>query len=80
MIAPFTGRTMFLKEFSEPLGFRPENSLLEFGCTLGHLGAGDQMVGLREMMTKNLASSGDLIGLLGVGVGQTWSAAVLEVC
>ena len=78
-IFPFTGRDTLIKEFAEPLDVDPDMTLVDFGCCIGHLGSADQLVGLHEVRNKALVGSGEYLALIGMGAGQTWSIAVLQV-
>ncbi|WP_263169681.1 ketoacyl-ACP synthase III family protein [Streptomyces sp. SCSIO ZS0520] len=48
----------------------------ELGRTSGHLGAGDALANLAELLPG--AGRGDLFVLIGAGAGFTWSATVVE--
>ncbi|GAB2729432.1 ketoacyl-ACP synthase III family protein [Kitasatospora kifunensis] len=56
-----------------------ERTTWEFARTVGHLGAADQFAGLHHLQRSQSLTPGDHVLLLGVGVGFTWSAAMLEV-
>ncbi|MFG2063942.1 ketoacyl-ACP synthase III family protein [Micromonospora sp. NPDC048871] len=77
MVTPFVGRTLYHNSFVRPLDFTPRNTLLEFGLTIGHLGAADQILGLHHLAGSDLLEPGSRILLIGTGMGFTFSAAVL---
>jgi 3-oxoacyl-[acyl-carrier-protein] synthase-3/clorobiocin biosynthesis protein CloN2 len=56
-----------------------ERSTWEFGRTLGHLGASDQIVSLDHLVSTGQLGAGDHFLMLGVGPGVTISAAVVKV-
>ena len=47
--------------------------------TIGHLGAGDQVASIDQLLRASLLRAGQRCLLLAVGAGFSWSAAVLEV-
>ncbi|MET9496575.1 ketoacyl-ACP synthase III family protein [Streptomyces sp. NPDC006552] len=49
------------------------------GTDTGHLGAGDAVANLADLLGRDDVRSGDLLVLLSAGAGFTWSAAILEV-
>ncbi|MFC0003931.1 ketoacyl-ACP synthase III family protein [Micromonospora siamensis] len=78
-VVPFIHRGGGQGENYDLLGFGEKKSLWEFGRTVGHLGAGDQPAGLNHLLERHLVAPGDLVLLIGVGVGFSFTAAVLEV-
>ena len=46
---------------------------------IGHLGAGDQVASIDQLLRASLLRAGQRCLLLAVGAGFTWSAAVLEI-
>ncbi|MGW1620939.1 ketoacyl-ACP synthase III family protein [Streptomyces sp. NPDC002172] len=61
------------------LGLPLEKSTWEFGRTVGHLGASDQIVSLDHLLTAGELGPGDHLLMLGVGPGVTLSAAVVRI-
>lgn len=61
------------------LGLAMSRSTWEFGRTIGHLGASDQVVSLDHLLERGLLKPGDRMLLLGVGPGVTVSCAVVEI-
>ncbi|MGW8701871.1 ketoacyl-ACP synthase III family protein [Streptomyces eurythermus] len=61
------------------LGLPMSASTWEFGRTLGHLGASDQVVALDELVTTGELGPGDHLLMLGMGPGVTLSCAVVKV-
>jgi 3-oxoacyl-[acyl-carrier-protein] synthase-3 len=78
-VLPFFGRDFIEREYLGLLGIREEDTLLGLGLLLGHLGAGDQIVGLHHLVSAELVTTGDLVMLLGVGAGFTWTAALVRI-
>jgi 3-oxoacyl-[acyl-carrier-protein] synthase-3 len=78
-IVPFVHRGDGKPENYDLLGFTEAQSLWGYGQHTGHLGAGDQFAGLNYLAENKELSSGELIFLLGVGAGNSFSAAVLEI-
>lgn len=61
------------------LGLPMEKSVWEFGRTVGHLGASDQVVSLDHLLTAGELGPGDHLLMLGVGPGVTLSCAVVRI-
>ncbi|CAL9327165.1 ketoacyl-ACP synthase III family protein [Streptomyces sp. SudanB182_2057] len=61
------------------LGLAMSRSTWEFGRTVGHLGASDQVVSLNHLLERGELKPGDVMLLLGVGPGVTVSCAVVEI-
>lgn len=78
-VFPFVGKESLAKEFARPLGVSLDRTMMDFGCRTGHLGSADQLVGLCEIQRKSLVSSGEIVALVGMGAGQTWSVAILRI-
>jgi 3-oxoacyl-[acyl-carrier-protein] synthase-3/clorobiocin biosynthesis protein CloN2 len=61
------------------LGLPMERSTWEFGRTVGHLGASDQIVSLDHLLSTGELGPGDHLLMLGVGPGVTISCAIVGV-
>jgi 3-oxoacyl-[acyl-carrier-protein] synthase-3 len=61
------------------LGLPIERCTWEFGRTTGHIGTGDQAIGLHHLVTTGRVQRGDRLLLLGGGTGYTLTAAVVEI-
>jgi 3-oxoacyl-[acyl-carrier-protein] synthase-3/clorobiocin biosynthesis protein CloN2 len=61
------------------LGLPMAASVWEFGRTLGHLGASDQVVALDHLVVSGQLGPGDHLLMLGVGPGITVSCAVVQI-
>jgi 3-oxoacyl-[acyl-carrier-protein] synthase III len=61
------------------LGLDMDRSTWDFGRTVGHLGASDQIVALEHLLAGGQLNPGEHVLLLGVGPGVTVSAAVVRV-
>ncbi|NGO10415.1 secondary metabolite biosynthesis protein [Streptomyces sp. HC44] len=61
------------------LGLPVERSTWDLGRTTGHVGTGDQFIGLHHLVTTGRVRRGDQVLLLGGGTGYTLTAAVLEI-
>ena len=53
--------------------------VVDLGRASGHLGAGDAIANLADLLARGPVVPGDLIVLLSAGGGFTWSAAIVEV-
>jgi len=78
-VLPFIHRGGGRSENYDVLGFEEKQSLWDFGKQTGHLGGGDQCAGLNYLLETRAVSPGDLVLLMGVGVGHSFTAAVLEI-
>ncbi|MFG2892266.1 ketoacyl-ACP synthase III family protein [Streptomyces sp. NPDC048248] len=61
------------------LGLPMEKSTWDFGRTVGHLGASDQIISLDHLLTAGELRPGDHLLMLGVGPGVTLSSAVVRI-
>jgi 3-oxoacyl-[acyl-carrier-protein] synthase III len=77
-VPPFVGRRHFTAHYALPLGFDPASSLLDLGLTVGHMLAADQFFGLDYLLRHDQVKPGDLVMLIGEGVGLTFSCAIVE--
>ncbi|MDT0378449.1 ketoacyl-ACP synthase III family protein [Streptomyces sp. DSM 42041] len=64
--------------FHEQLGVDPATTTYDWGRDYGHMGAGDQIIGIDHVVEARSPQSGDLLVTMGVGVGFMWTVAVLE--
>ncbi|WP_328322438.1 3-oxoacyl-[acyl-carrier-protein] synthase III C-terminal domain-containing protein [Streptomyces sp. NBC_00388] len=53
--------------------------VIELGSGTGHLGAGDAIANLADLLDGGSLRPADLVVLLSAGAGFTWSAAIVEV-
>lgn len=53
--------------------------VVPLGSDTGHLGAGDAVANLCDLLDRDDVRPGDLLVLLSAGAGFTWSAAIVEV-
>ncbi|MFE9107798.1 ketoacyl-ACP synthase III family protein [Actinomadura geliboluensis] len=61
------------------LGLPMSKSTWEFGRTVGHLAASDQLVSLDHLLTAGELRPGDHMLLVGVGPGVTLSSAIVQI-
>lgn len=76
---PFYGRPLAYRHVLEPLGVPAAKTRIDLGAQLGHLGASDQTVALWYDLHRGQVAPGDRVLLIGIGVGMTWTAALLEI-
>ncbi len=57
------------------IGWRASDPLLDYG----HLGAGDEIVGLNQLLRSGRCAPDDLILAIGAGIGYCRTAAILQV-
>ncbi|GAA3343096.1 3-oxoacyl-ACP synthase III [Amorphoplanes nipponensis] len=78
-VLPNFGARRMEPGFFRPFGIDPARTTWPWGRSVGHLGAGDQFAGLAHLARTGRLRSGELIALMGVGGGFTWSCAVFEI-
>ncbi|MFL6127406.1 3-oxoacyl-[acyl-carrier-protein] synthase III C-terminal domain-containing protein, partial [Actinophytocola sp.] len=77
--APHYGRRLVETQVLRPLGITEDRTMTELGLRVGHLGASDQIVALDHLLRGGEVAVGDHVLLLGIGVGMTWTAVLLEL-
>jgi 3-oxoacyl-[acyl-carrier-protein] synthase-3 len=73
------GRNLLDREYYRELKIQESATTWRFGRCTGHLGAGDQIVGLSLLMDHGALNPGDRCMMIGVGSGFTWTCAVIEI-
>ncbi|MGW2647462.1 ketoacyl-ACP synthase III family protein [Streptomyces sp. NPDC001393] len=61
------------------LGFTEKQSTWEVGRRYGHIGPGDQFLGIEHLVLERAVGPGDLVLVVAAGAGFSFSAAVLEI-
>jgi 3-oxoacyl-[acyl-carrier-protein] synthase-3 len=77
--APHYGRRLVETQVLRPLGISEDRTMTRLGLRVGHLGASDQVVALDHLLRSDEVGDGDHVLLLGIGVGMTWTAVLLEL-
>ncbi|MEC3976326.1 ketoacyl-ACP synthase III family protein [Amycolatopsis sp. H20-H5] len=77
--APHYGRRLVDTQILRPMGIAEDQTMFALGRRVGHLGASDQVVALDFLLRNRTVGPGDHVLLLGIGVGMTWTAVVLEI-
>lgn len=78
-VLPHLGRRRLDAAFFQPFGIPVERTVLDWAGTVGHLGAADQFAALAHLAAEGRLVPGQLVLLVGVGAGFTWSCAVLRI-
>ena len=78
-VLPHFGRRRLRSNYLRYLEIDLDRSNWAVSRTIGHLGAGDQVVSIDQLLRASLLRAGQRCLLLAVGAGFTWSAAVLEI-
>jgi 3-oxoacyl-[acyl-carrier-protein] synthase-3 len=78
VLLPAVGRA-FLQRYLDMLDISISRTTWDYYATTSHIGPGDQFSALAHLMDHDRCSSGDVILLIGEGVGFQFSVAVLEV-
>ncbi|MGX7825918.1 ketoacyl-ACP synthase III family protein [Actinokineospora sp. 24-640] len=79
VVLPNFGRLRLQAFYYDPFGIAAVRTAWDWGRTVGHLGAGDQIGGLDHLVTTGRARPGDRVVLVGIGAGYSWGCAVLEI-
>ena len=79
ILPPFYGRSLLHSQCLTPLGITEDRTRAELGYTVGHIGASDQAIALTDLAQRGAVRPGDLVLLLGIGLGMTWTAVALEI-
>ncbi|CAL9653051.1 ketoacyl-ACP synthase III family protein [Streptomyces sp. enrichment culture] len=77
-ILPAIGKE-FLQRYLDILNIPVSRTTWDHYATTGHIGPGDQFSGLSYLIENDRCSSGDVILLIGEGIGFQMSVAVLKV-
>ena len=78
VLCPHYGAALVERHCLTPLGIPAERTLAWLGRRYGHIGAGDQFLGLEHLLDHGLLDAGDYALLLGIGVGMSFSAAIVR--
>ncbi|MFL1899199.1 ketoacyl-ACP synthase III family protein [Streptomyces tauricus] len=73
------GHEMLTRVFLQPLGLPVERTAWQWGRRIGHLANSDQFLALEHQVRTGVLHEGDLVLMVGMGVGFVWTAAVLEI-
>ncbi|MCG6498011.1 ketoacyl-ACP synthase III family protein [Kitasatospora sp. A2-31] len=74
-----TGHQRMLWQLEQQLGVDEKRSTWEFCREVGHLGAGDHIAGLNELLETGEVATGDRVLLVGGGTGYSCTSAVVEI-
>jgi 3-oxoacyl-[acyl-carrier-protein] synthase-3 len=66
-------------DFRRRMGLGETRTTWPWGREVGHLGAGDQAGGLTHLIEAGSLHAGDRVALVGVGLGENYGCAVLEI-
>ncbi|GLZ42590.1 ketoacyl-ACP synthase III family protein [Actinokineospora sp. NBRC 105648] len=78
-VLPFLHRGGDQRENYDVLGYRAEQTVWDYGRGVGHLGAGDHCAGLNHLVETGSLVAGDIVVLVGAGLGFNFHAAVLQI-
>ncbi|SEF36864.1 3-oxoacyl-[acyl-carrier-protein] synthase-3 [Amycolatopsis pretoriensis] len=79
VLLPHYGRHLLDTQCLQPLGITADLTLCHAGNQWGHIGPNDQIIGLTHLLTRGAVAPGDHVALLGIGIGMTWTAAILRI-
>ncbi|GAA2382309.1 ketoacyl-ACP synthase III [Streptomyces glaucosporus] len=60
------------------LGVERSRTTYDWGQDFGHMGAGDELIGMNHVVEERDPRPGDFLVAMGVGAGFVWTVAVLE--
>ncbi|KUN85229.1 3-oxoacyl-ACP synthase [Streptomyces griseoruber] len=78
-VLPHLGRKRLRAGYLARFGIAEDRTTWEWSRGIGHLGAGDQIAGFDHLVGSGSLGAGDLVVLMGVGAGFTYSCAVVEM-
>ncbi len=67
------------RKFRDSFGIDDSKTTWDWGRTVGHLNAGNQIGGLNHLLESGAVRPGDRVALCGNGVGFSYGCAVLEI-
>jgi 3-oxoacyl-[acyl-carrier-protein] synthase-3 len=79
VLLPHYGRHLLDTQCLQPLGITADRTLCHAGDQWGHIGPNDQIIGLTHLLARSAVAPGDHVALLGIGIGMTWTAAILRI-
>ncbi|WP_432854896.1 3-oxoacyl-[acyl-carrier-protein] synthase III C-terminal domain-containing protein [Amycolatopsis sp. CA-161197] len=79
VLLPHYGHHQLETQCLHPLGISDTITLKRAGDQWGHIGPNDQVIGLTHLLARRAVSPGDHIALIGIGIGMTWTAAILRI-
>ncbi|PKW18750.1 ketoacyl-ACP synthase III family protein [Saccharopolyspora spinosa] len=79
VLCPHYGAPLAHRHCLAPLRIPEQRSSTFLARRYGHMGAADHIIDLHHLLTRHQATTGDHVILLGIGVGMTWTAALLRI-
>jgi 3-oxoacyl-[acyl-carrier-protein] synthase-3/clorobiocin biosynthesis protein CloN2 len=76
---PNSGKDVVEQRWTAALGMTLAQSTWEFGRTIGHISASDQIIALDHLLTTGELNPGDHYLMVGIGPGITLSSAVISI-
>jgi 3-oxoacyl-[acyl-carrier-protein] synthase-3 len=73
------GQLLVHQEFRRKFGIAESMTTWDWGRTVGHLGAGNQLAGLTHLVETGAVRAGDRVALCGNGVGFSFGCAIFEI-
>ncbi|GAA3083845.1 hypothetical protein GCM10017562_61850 [Streptomyces roseofulvus] len=79
VVVPNVGRELLEWEFLAPYKIDVNRTVWDWGRHTCHIGGGDQFAGLTYLLESGQLRRGDQVLVVGVGVGFSWTTAVVTV-
>ncbi|MEU6094318.1 ketoacyl-ACP synthase III family protein [Streptomyces sp. NPDC047079] len=79
VVVPNVGRELLEWEFLTPYKIDVERTVWDWGRRTCHIGGGDQFAGLTHLLESGQLQPGDQVLVVGVGIGFSWTTAVVQV-
>ncbi|WP_369393221.1 ketoacyl-ACP synthase III family protein [Streptomyces sp. CG1] len=79
VVVPNVGRELLEWEFLTPYKIDVDRTVWEWGRRTCHIGGGDQFAGLTYLLESGQLRPGDQVLVVGVGIGFSWTTAVISV-
>ncbi|MEU1779076.1 ketoacyl-ACP synthase III family protein [Streptomyces abikoensis] len=79
VVVPNVGRELLEWEFLAPYKIDVDRTVWDWGRRTCHIGGGDQFAGLTYLLESGQLRPGDQVLVVGVGIGFSWTTAVVQV-
>ncbi|AKU18671.1 hypothetical protein VV02_05860 [Luteipulveratus mongoliensis] len=78
-VLPHLGLRRLKAALIVPFGIEVDRTTWKWGRRVGHLGPGDQIYGLEQLWRSGDTEPGDIVLMIGIGSGFSWTCAVIQM-